>query len=183
MLRAFRENCARRHVKIPSHQVNWLDLHTRLGTEFDALLCRGNSLIYVGSWEDGGVPPDARQLIQEALRQFYLSLNEGGVLYVDVIGAHEYDRRTYPLRSELSGDLDDGTHVELTWEVAHDYAARTRTWRTVVHRDGRTFDQTRYGYLIRHEDLLSDLSSAGFCRVDPCRIDSAQSYSVLLVRK
>src|SRR3712207_5350836 len=50
MLEAFQGNCARHDVHIPTYQVDWLELSEVLGERFDALICRGNSLVYVGSW-------------------------------------------------------------------------------------------------------------------------------------
>ncbi len=89
MLGAFQLNCARHNVQIPACQVDWLVLSEVLGQQYDALLCRGNSLIYVGSWEKNSIPPNSRELIRKAIQQFYLSLSEGGLLYLDLIGSHE----------------------------------------------------------------------------------------------
>lgn len=183
MVESFCGNCASRNVQMPTYQLDWLELSEALGKQFDALLCRGNSLIYVGSWQSGVVAPDTRELIRKALRQFYLSLNEGGLLYLDLIGSHEYDRAAYPIRSEYAGTLPDGSEVSLIWEVSHDYTTRTRAWRTVVERDGVTFDQTYHSYLLRHSELRSDLQAAGFRQIESCAPEADHGYNVFLAHK
>jgi len=183
MLEAFQDNCAARNVRIPAYLLDWLDLADVLGKQFDALLCRGNSLIYVGSWGTDSVPANSRSLIRKAIRQFYLSLNQGGLLYLDIIGSHEYDRPAYPIRSNLTGKLSDGSEINVTWEVSHNYTTRTRTWRTIVERDGRKYDQTYCSYLLRHEDVLSDLETAGFRKVESQPVQGESTYNVFLAYK
>jgi hypothetical protein len=183
MLEAFQGNCARHNVQIPTYQVDWLELSEVLGEQFDALLCRGNSLIYVGSWGKNSIASNSRELIRKAIRQFYLSLSQGGLLYIDLIGSHEYDRSIYPLRSNLTSTLSDGSQVEVTWEVSHDYTSRTRAWRTVVKRDNESYDQTYFSYLLRHDELLSDLDAAGFRRIECRPVKGENSYDVFLAYK
>src|SRR3989344_4664078 len=42
-------------IKIPHYFLNWLELSKKLERKFDAVLCRGNSLVYVDSWGENNI--------------------------------------------------------------------------------------------------------------------------------
>jgi SAM-dependent methyltransferase len=183
MLETFQGNCARHNVHIPTYQADWLQLSNVLDDRFDAVLCRGNSLVYVASWGDNCLAPNSRTLVQQAIQQFYLSLNQGGLLYIDLMAAHEYDRSAYPLRKVINGATGDGRPVKMIWEVSHDSISRSRSWRTIIEQGDELYDQTYVSYLLRHDELLSDLYAAGFRRVVRRQFEGENSYDVFLAYK
>ena len=75
MLETFQGNCARHNVHIPTYQADWLQLSHVLADRFDAVLCRGNSLVYVGIL--GRQLPRAKQQdISSASHSAILSLSK-----------------------------------------------------------------------------------------------------------
>ncbi len=71
---------------MPCYLADWRELTAKIPQRFDAVICRGNSLPYVDSW-DQPLTNLAPENIQKALQQFCQMLNPGGLLYVDTAGS------------------------------------------------------------------------------------------------
>ena len=87
MIKKFRENQKKSGLAIPSQTLDWGELSS-IGKEFDAVLCRGNSLIYVDSWESGNSLNDIESVlskIRAALTQMFAVTSKTGLLYVDFL--------------------------------------------------------------------------------------------------
>lgn len=169
--------------QIPQHHSNWLDLSGNVPGRFDAVLCRGNSLIYVDSWDESGIKADTKEKIRKALQEFYKTLNDGGLLYVDITNKREFDQQDYPITEELGERTIGGKSTKLTWELNHDYERRIRTCRSVLSRDGQEYVHTYHSYLLRHEELVDMLREVGFRKVEEANIDGENSYSVFVAYK
>lgn len=77
------------HPNIEYRAMDWLDLDDKT---YDAVLCRGNSISCVVSWEKELDIDKARNAIKKSLSLFFQHLENGGLLYVDSIPNDEKTR-------------------------------------------------------------------------------------------
>jgi len=183
MFGSFKNRIAESGVQIPCYLSNWLELTKRIPKKFDAVLCRGNSLIYVDSWDGGKPAVGTKDRIRKALAEFYGILNPGGLLYVDIINESEFDRANYPIIEDMGEKTIDGKRMKLTWEVVHDYEKKVRTVTSHLSIDGSWHEYVYSSYLLRHNELVDMLKEAGFRRVEKTEIEGENSYSVFITYK
>jgi SAM-dependent methyltransferase len=180
MLERFLQNMQAQKVAIPAYRANWLELRQVLPGRFDAVLCRGNSLVYLDSWNQASIRQDAPVRIESALIQFRQMLNPGGVLYLDLINPKEFDQPAYPLVEEIGEKQIDGQTYRLTWILEHDAATRTRTCRSILQVDGQESVYVYTSYLLRAQELVELMQRAGFSRVEPRQIAGERNYQVFV---
>lgn len=183
MLGHFKKRLEGSGQQIPRNHSDWLELSQNIPGRFDALLCRGNSLIYVDSWDHTGVHEETKERIKKSLAEFYKTLNDGGFLYVDITDKREFDQKSYPIIEELGERIISDKSTKLTWELNHDYEKRIRTCRSVLSRDGQEYVHTYQSYLLSHEELVNMLKEIGFRKVEETKIDGEDSYTVFVARK
>lgn len=72
-------------LKIPTYLVKWQELNSKIDKKYDALLCRGNSFIYIDGYTNlqDYNPLNVEFNMLKALEQFYNRLTKKGVLYID----------------------------------------------------------------------------------------------------
>lgn len=179
----FEKELKRENLQIPHHLVNWLELSKKFSQKFDALLCRGNSLIYVDSWDDDKIQNETKENIQNSLREFFSVLNNGGLLYVDIINEKEFNRPSYPIIEEFGEKFIDGKKIKLTWELTHDYANKKRTWKSILMIDDVRHEFSYFSYLLRHKELVRMMSEVGFQKVGQVEIKGENNYSVFVGSK
>jgi len=179
----FKNRMAESGMRIPCFLSNWLELTERMPQKFDAVICRGNSLIYVDSWDCGEPAAGTKDRIRRALAGFYGILNQGGLLYVDIINEAEFDRADYPIIEDMGEKTIDGKRMKLTWEVVHDYEKKVRTVTSHLSIDGSRHEYVYSSYLLRHNELVDMLKEAGFRRVEKTEMAGENSYSVFIAYK
>jgi len=179
MIRRFRVNMKKTGLDIPNRVLRWHDLH-KLEKRFDAVLCRGNSLIYLDSWLSN--EPSATNFLSNApvaLRQMRGVLNARGFLYVDSISADEYQRGP-SLVEEFGERIVNDLPMRLTWTVKHDWKQMNRIVRSARRIGEITFCHDYRGFLLKHEELQNMLSAAGFSRVRKIKLDGERAYDVYI---
>lgn len=183
MLAQFLQNKEKQGVEIPSYLANWQTLSAIISKKFDTILCRGNSLIYVDSWDNDQISRDAPKDIEKSLIEFHRLLDDEGFLYVDIINKNEYFQPQYPLIEELGKREINGQEIEITWFVHHDYSKRVRTVRSVMYIDGEEHNYSYYSYLLLHDELIALLQKSGFSHVEEATIAGEKSYTVFIAKK
>jgi SAM-dependent methyltransferase len=178
MLTAFESNAERMHVNARARLIKWNNLPLHFSKEFDALFCRGSSLIYADSWDKIGVP--GKDSILEAVTSFHSCLRQGGYLYVDTTSAEslrstQCEEHVYPKR------LIKGADVQLTERVETDVLRKVRKWTTKLVVDGATHELCRQSYYLPHEELLEMLRDVGFEQIRSEAI-SGEHYAVFTAR-
>lgn len=168
--------------KIQAYNLDWKELSEKMDNNFDAILCRGNSLVYVDSWELNSINPKAKEDIYASLKEFYKLLKKDGLLYVDIINESEYSK-VYPLNETLGTIEFNGKKCSLNWEVSHDYKKRTRIVKSKLV--GKDFEETvvYYSYLLKHEELIEMLKDIGFTNIEKVDIDGENNYDVYIASK
>lgn len=180
MLEKFRQNALRAGIAVEPHCVTWHNLRSRFFGEFDAVMCRGSSLIYAGTWDDDGSPDPSA--LEDALSNFYDCLQRGGLLYVDTTAHHSLatvdapQSRTYPIR------VVDGQTIRLSEIIYTDLSCRLRRWVSKLVVDDIQYEFCRYSHYLRHDELAILLEKVGFVGVKRYDIPG-EHYDVFLAHK
>lgn len=177
----FFQNALKRHGNpdIPTYQSEWDELDVNVPGQFDAVLCRGNSIPYAAS--DPSNSTEAESKIENALGAFNQALNPGGLLYIDLFRREEF-RRT-PLVRTFEERSVDGKKVNLAWEITHHPEQKVRELRRILDIDGAVDSQVTRAYLLSHETLIQSLTNAGFSSIQEVAIPGESNYDVFIARK
>ncbi|MBN2422789.1 methyltransferase domain-containing protein [Candidatus Woesearchaeota archaeon] len=185
MLRRFAKNLEKENLTLPYHHVNWLDLDKKLDKKFDVVFIRGNSLIYVDSWDNNNISKNTLEHIKKTLKNIYQLLNSGGFFYVDITHEKEFDRDKYPIIEDFGDKIFNGMTLKSVWELTHDYKKKIRTWKSIfiLGKDNEKVEVSHYSYLLRHKELIKLLKEAGFKKVEKTNIKGENNYAVFVAYK
>ncbi|NTW90151.1 MAG: class I SAM-dependent methyltransferase [Candidatus Moranbacteria bacterium] len=150
------------------------------GRTFDVVMCRGNSLGHVVSWD--GKNPDGRfGQISESLRTFWEHVSPGGLLYVDTVSEAELLRGGGAVSVSFP-------HIWLNGRIQYEKSRNGDDLRTVNGSgwvSGRYFSGGSTGFLIRPSELESLVWA-----LDPApshvrfvRLEHEPNYAVLIAEK
>jgi SAM-dependent methyltransferase len=178
MLTRFRASARRCGLDVSPLQRRWENLGREFPDQFDAVLCRGSSLIYAGTW-DMDAPPD-RGVLERSVSGLAACVAPRGRLYVDTTKKEDLRRKRTCARSYL--ELVDGQVVTVDECIDADAEAGVRTWSAVVEFAGRQIRFRRRSHLLAHETLVAMLRSAGLVDVRPVDIDG-ENYDVYVARR
>ena len=83
------------HLNLDYVHLDWLDLK-RISGQYDCVMCRGNSLPYVNSWNrDSSFDSQyVQEEINESLRVMWNRLSQNGLLYVDTVKESDFKERS-----------------------------------------------------------------------------------------
>jgi len=186
MVERFKRNCAEAGVEIPVDELDWRNLPSLLqGDEplFDVVMCRGNGLIYVESWDRSEFSPDAaRTRIQSALQTMVDVLKPGGILYVDT--ASELELKEAERHWAMLGKREtDGIIIVTYWFPKYDRHRHIRRLEVTRVEHSRETSKpicmklyTFNGYLMAHEELNSMMQKAGCSKVEKKDIGGEYLY-------
>ena len=178
MIERFRLNLKKAGVEIPHQVLDWRRL-SFLDKKFDAVLCRGNSLIYLDSWESEVQLPDFSVKVEIALRQMRSVLSEHGLLYVDMTSENEYGQES-PLVEGMGTRIVNSQSMTLIWKVNHDWVNRIRTICSIRRVEDTVFVHDYHSFLLRHRELRDLLSKAGFENTERIVLAGENSYDVFI---
>jgi SAM-dependent methyltransferase len=156
MLELFRRNAEREGVAVEPRCLLWEELAQTFGPAFELVICRGNSLIYAGTWDDEAEPD--RSALGTALGNFRECLRPGGSLYVDTTAGEGdgTERYAYPERRV------DGRLVAVSEIIHTDKIRRIRIWHPTIRIDGVSYEFERRSHYLPPEELVELLRGAGF---------------------
>lgn len=179
MVRHFQKELQKQNLRIPTYTSSWMQLSKNIKENFDAILCRGNSLIYVNSW-DINKPELNKENIRKTLQEFHKKLNENGLVYIDLINKKEFHREKYPILEEIGEKIIDGKKIKITWGLFHDYDKKIRKCNIIMKIDDETKVTTLYSYLLEHSELINLMKEIGFKDVKEVNIDGEENYNVIV---
>jgi SAM-dependent methyltransferase len=194
MLEALYGHCRRTGCReIEIIECDWTEmgdephLHSR---KFPLVMCRGNALIYVRSWDrELCDAPLALDAARAALRQMYDRLADGGCLYIDVTSDREFNGPAPEPQPLLPVRTPEGDWLLGHWIQEHDRSAGVRRLHACRVRCGpggevRELLTYRFsGLLLRRQELDRLLREVGFSDIELRRIDPASHYEELLAWK
>ena len=166
------------NLDIPYHHLNWSRLDDIHGT-FDAVLCRGNSLIYIDSWGENNISKDTPRHIKQSLTEFKERLKPQGMLLVDTIKRDNFEQ-TYPIVKNFGEKIIDGQKISVQWELSHDYEKNIRTWDSFLEIDGMAYEFNHTAYLLHPDTLISILKEIGFTNIQPVYINGGDYYDAFV---
>ncbi len=168
-------------VTMPRTLLSWEELDTAISPDsYDMIMCRGNSLPYASSWSVNQTcdTDRAKEVIQNALAQFFKILSPGGVLLVDKSSFES--NGVYLIDKE--GEID-GYKCQIHWVFVNDVDTGIRRWDQYNTVGGKTECLTVYSLLITDKMMIDWLTKAGFVSVYETPIKGENIYTVFTARK
>ncbi len=179
MLDRFRLNARAANVELEPIRARWEELDSLFDEDFDAVLCRGCSFLYAGTFDDD-VDPDLTAL-DASLASFRHALRSGGRVYVDA-PLEENMGEERPHWTEHAPRVIDGHRIEMRERISADRQARIRRWEVELTIDGTPYSLQRRSHYMTHGDLLDLIRRVGFEDVRRVEV-SGESYAVFVGRK
>jgi SAM-dependent methyltransferase len=166
------------HQNLSYKLMSWLDIW-KLERKFDTIICRGNSLSNVVSWDriiESLKPEFSKLALEKSIDLFMRSLRTGGLLYVDTISQREID--------EEGGFIEvTGKSLNLKGVVIHDWKNRIR----YVGGGGKINGETFYGqgstYLISPDELESIIKNHNPQKIWRPKLKHEINYDIICARK
>jgi len=153
---------------------NWLDTPD-LGTS-DSVICRGNSLSCVASWDGRLDHKKAEDAIRGSIKCFSDRLREGGLLYLDTTSESEIQSGGRTIQ------VDSGS-FHLTGRTKNELETRTRrTWGD-GEIDGERFSVRSISYLITPDDIIGSLQACGMHTVWNPHLRTEPNYQIICAIK
>ena len=166
-------------LSVPIFLVKWQELDSKIERKYDALLCRGNSFIYMDGYDEVYNVEKVKKNMKIALSQFYERLNSNGVFYIDLLKEtsitcnknveHEIFYETYSSLFEII--YDEETNIRKSIETIR------------VLKDNLTYQRELYGYVLKEDELKEMLLEAGFSSVEKVDIESSNFTNSFLAKK
>ncbi|MDO8537674.1 MAG: class I SAM-dependent methyltransferase [archaeon] len=178
----FEKKLKESNLKISHYNYDWANLQL-IAKKFDTILCRGNSLVYVDSWEKNQINEQTPKHIERSLKSFFDSLENNGILYVDTINKNEFNKEKYPIITETNDTINGIGEIKSKWEIFHDYKNRIRTVKITLEISGKTYKFDLHSYLLKHEELVKMLKQVGFKKVEETNILGENHYTVFIAYK
>jgi hypothetical protein len=182
MLAFFNAKRFEEKLTIPTYLSSWQELPKRVPYAYDAVLCRGNSLLYLGAYTDDA--PQSRKsalsMMQEAIEGMFSKVSDDGFLYIDMPKPEKSkpeepytvtgtDSLTFKVKATVSYDPE--TQVRKTSDVITNLLNNTET-TTIAHT-----------YPLDEKELFAMLLNAGFQRVEKSPIKEASFINAYLAFK
>lgn len=170
------ESCP--HPNLQFLKMDWLNL-SRLNGCFDAVICRGNSLTYVATWDKPQEMPRTEKLlrkIRKSIRLMFSKVKLGGLLYVDTISQEEIDKK--------GGNVEFHTpNIDLRGKIIHDWRKRLRITKGDGTIDGQKFYGKAVSYLIRPKELEEIIRDDQPARIWSPHIQGENNYHIICAIK
>ncbi|RVU84316.1 class I SAM-dependent methyltransferase [Leucothrix sargassi] len=167
MFEFFNEKASEHGLEIPSYLSLWQDMDSKVPGTYDAVLCRGNSLLGISSYNKEKVLSRdfTLNVIQTALNQMFHKVKEGGLLYID-LPKPEQARPEKPYQCEITPNI--------ATTISYDPITKLRTTKDVrTDSNGEQTITYHTAYPIYAEELLEMLRIAGFERIESSPIEEA----------
>jgi 2-polyprenyl-3-methyl-5-hydroxy-6-metoxy-1,4-benzoquinol methylase len=166
-------------IRIKSQKILWSQLAKKYSNDFDVLLCRGSSLIYVNAWDRSS--QGKKEAVLNALQNFFDVLKPGGILYIDTT-TEKALRSKKPLRAKFKPRKIHNHIIEIEEVIFTNRSKKLRTWKPTAIVDGQSHSFTRYSLYLPHNELKKMLKEVGFIDVKK-RTIPGEHYAVFIARK
>ncbi len=175
------------NISMPVLNLSWQKLDSFFNEEFDAVLCRGNSISYAVSWEKNSVDlEEARKEIIVSLKNIYSVIKKGGILYIDIASLKPKNPLNSVFIKEFSSGKLKGKKLSISSEVNNLVTENKRTWKlnVLVEPENKSHSIYSEGYLLTKIELVSVLKQIGFKEILPCsEIKGEKVYDAFVALK
>lgn len=180
MLERFKRKARQLGLDVKPVRLDWSELAGSFPDVFDLVICRGNSLVYAGVWDQDDPEADPAA-VSEALKSMYGALRPGGSIYVDI-----------PADISVGGSMlidhpeveVDGVRVAVEEEIQQLKRDGLRRWDVSMRVNDESYHFMRHSLAISDEELRGALLEAGFIDVLPLVGNTLRRhYKVFTARK
>lgn len=175
MLDQFRRNASERGVSDSVWRLRWNELSS-LHTEYDFVMCRGNSLVYASSWEHDEAPAASVNELERHIIDISVVVRPGGYLMVDA-----------PRTSSLAEAVYPATVFRGEWVLVKERVIFTggyRRWEQRVRIGSEETCFVRRSSNLVAATLAEILARNGYNSVRSVEVPGERSsYAVLLAQK
>ena len=171
MINFFKQKSESKALNIPAYQSKWESLSENIPNRYDALMCSGNSIININSYDEE--TPFTKEAvianIKLAAKEFYTLLNDYGVLYIDL-----YTAECAMPKAPYSVTTSSPTHRvfrTISYDPIRNLRYNLSTMSSLT--DDSEFDTLSKSIPILSEELIGLLLEAGFSRVERAAVSDA----------
>jgi SAM-dependent methyltransferase len=168
MMNFFKEKVAEKDLLIPSYLSLWQDLPEVVPNTFDAVLCRGNSLLGVCAYNGETMPsrPQILATMIEALKGMFNKVADGGFLYIDI---------PIPSRSKPAEPYVFNSQKYIATTIIYDPVTQIRTTEDVKTNPDDGSEQITYHFVypLDPEELIDMLLQVGFQKIEKSSLEEA----------
>ncbi|WP_022953272.1 class I SAM-dependent methyltransferase [Leucothrix mucor] len=169
-------------LTIPTYLSSWQTLPERVPYTYDAVLCRGNSLMDLAVYSDEAPISRASFLsaMSESLAGMFSKVAEDGLLYIDI----PKPEKVMPAKPSINSDTDSMTFKSKT-TVAYDPETQISTTTELTTNLLRNTQSTSVAkaYAIDEEELIELLLTVGFERVEKSPLKEASFIDAYMAFK
>lgn len=175
MVSQLRQNALERGVDGSCRVLRWDQLPKVCPGAYSYVMCRGNSLVYASSWEDGGQVAGLDEIARN-VRAIVAAVAPGGTLHVDVPLHVDLAEAEYPPVSYRGRTVSVAERVESN--------GLERRWEQTVTIDGEDHRFARRSAIVRPDDLERLLEQSGITNVRRIDLEGERpNYAVLVGKK
>ncbi|UZE93993.1 MAG: class I SAM-dependent methyltransferase [Candidatus Pacearchaeota archaeon] len=167
-----------KNLNIKYKQMNWLNID-ELKENFDAVICRGNSLVFVTSWEKKKQdfdPNVAKDCLVKSINKFFEKIRDGGLLYVDTISQIEINNNGGPIEFKTE-------KIQLKGKIEYDWKRRIRYIYGGGKVNGKEFYGSSTSYLITPKELEDIIKTFNPSAIWTPELVHEKDYHVICARK
>jgi hypothetical protein len=179
MLERFCHNARAADIELEPREARWEELDALYPERFDAVICRGCSLIYAGTFDDNAEPD--RTAMESSIRSFVHCLRPGGRVYVDAPHAEGLDDEDSQWTEHPPRTMH-GRNIRMRERVVADLSAGIRRWTVQLYIDGDSFALERKSHYLPHAELVGLLQDAGLEDVGRADV-TGERYAVFVGQK
>ncbi len=164
------------HPNIKYNCLGWLNLGI-LKEQFDAVICRGNSLPCISGWGDFNVEPKkTREEIRKSIGLFFGKLKKGGLLYLDT--CPEVEINSYGREIEINSR---DTHLLGTISYEQNRQVRRIEGNGIIH--GEPYQGVSTSLVIHPNELEQMVSEHSPSAVWHQKLVNENNYEVICAKK
>lgn len=174
------EEANKRHSnpKIEYRQMNWLEID-QIDGSFDAVICRGNSLGLVKSWdvkESEFSAEESGKAVNESIKKMWDKVKSGGILYLDTVAQKDIDQGGGDVEVELP-------NISLKGRITIDLANRIRQIKGGGQVEGRNYSGGSISYIITALEISEILRELGARKVWSPKLEHEINYDIICAKK
>lgn len=166
------------HPNIKYKQMNWLDI-SQLKEQFDCVMCRGNSLSHVASWdmEESCFKPElAKENLEKSIKLFFERLKSSGLLYIDTISSAEIALGNRDIKLNFP-------NIQMGGRIEHFPERRIRKTYGEGVVNGEFFKGGTVSYLLTPNELEETVRSFNPKRIWSPEFKHEKNYQVICAQK
>lgn len=182
MLNRLVENAADLNIEINPRLCLWNELNdTFHGELFDTIFCRGNSIVYINTWDNNDNFSNRATNIRSSLQCMFNALAFDGILYVDIPSdASLIDKK---LDIGVKQKIINGSLVSVKEHIEINQENRQRTWKVIISEKGSEIKFERDSVYITEDEFKKLLHDVGFLDIKTLKNDGERNHHTVFIAK